>query len=614
MKKLIICILSFFLTFSFTLSKNPSEKEKKEEKVKYPIKHYVLVTANRLEEPAEKVSTSYTLMTEEEIEKRQAITIDELLNSVPGFIKAQAGSPGHLTSLFIRGSESDHNLVLINGVPVNDPSSPYFDFSSLTLDDVERIEIIRGPQSTLYGSDALGGVINLITKKGGKGEKFNINILGGSDSTYKGSLSFSLGNEFRNLFLNTSHFSTKGNFENDDYRNTTLSLRGELNFKNESKLVIFTRYSKTNLGIPFSIPGVPSLKRRQKTEETLLSLPLSFKISDFNIKLNLSYFMKNYVFNDPEDFWGYSHTKSNVLRIDIQSDFKYSSGIFTIGGELRKFLVFSEDNFGVSIDNKKYDTNALFLQNQTYIGDNFSITAGIRIDHHKEFGVHYSPRITGALFVGNTKFKASAGSGFRAPKPFELYTLWGNRNLKPEVSKSWEVGVEQKFLNSRVIIGLTHFSSKIDDLISFNYSTWKLENLAYTKINGQELTVSLIPHRDFNFKLNYTHLIARDDKNEELLRRPKHSFNFSLDINPIDRMNIFLNFTYVGKRKDYDELHFVTIENSPFNKLDFSLRYRIDERIHIFTKITNALNKKYEEIYGYPSPDRGIYFGIKYGF
>ena len=613
MKKLIICILSFFLTFSFALSKNPSEKEKKGEKVKYPLKHYILVTANRLEEPAEKVSTSYTLMTEEEIEKRQAITIDELLNSVPGFIKARAGSPGHLTSLFIRGSESDHNLVLINGVPVNDPSSSYFDFSSLTLDDVERIEIIRGPQSTLYGSDALGGVINLITKRGDKGTKFNLNFLSGSDSTYKGSFSLSLGNQSKNLFLNTSYFSTEGNFENDDYTNITASIRGELKLKDKGTLGIFTRYTKTNLGIPFSLPNVPSPRRRQKTEEAIINFPFTMKFSFFKLKLNLSYFKRKYVFNDPEALWGYLHTKSSILRLDIQSDFTYSNGIFTIGGEWKKFYVFNEDNFGVSIDNKKFDTKALFIQNQIYM-NNFSITGGIRVDYHSEFGFHYSPRITGALFFGNTKFKASIGSGFRAPRPFELYTFWGNRNLKPEVSKSWEVGVEQKFLSSRVIIGLTHFSSKIDDLISFNYSTWKLENLAYTKINGQELTVSLIPHRDFNIKLNYTHLIARDDKNEELLRRPKHSFNFSLDINPIDRMNIFLNFTYVGKRKDYDELHFVTIENSPFNKLDFSLRYRIDERIHIFTKITNALNKKYEEIYGYPSPDRGIYFGIKYGF
>ncbi|MCP2520526.1 TonB-dependent receptor, partial [SCandidatus Aminicenantes bacterium Aminicenantia_JdfR_composite] len=588
-------------------------KEEKKEKVKYPIRHYIIVTANRLEEPADKVSTSFTLITEQEIKQRQVITLAEILTDVPGFIKAQAGSIGHLTSLFIRGSESDHNLVLINGIPINDPLSSYFDFSSLMIDDIERIEIVRGPQSTLYGSDAIGGVINLITKRGKRDTKFNLNFIGGSDSTYKGSFSFSLGNQIGSLYLNTCYFSTRGNFQNDDYKNMTASLRGELILTNKSKLEAFLRYTKTNLGIPFSSASILSPNRRQRTEETILSLPFTGNFSFMKLKLNLSYFRRNYIFNDPDSFWSYSHTRSRALRFDIQSDINYSKGIFTIGGEWRNFVVFSEDNFGTGINNKRFDIRAFFVQNQTHL-HNLSITAGIRIDHHTEFGFHVSPRITGALFLNDTKLKASAGTGFRAPRPFELYTFWGNRNLKPEISKSLEVGIEQKLLNSRIIIGITYFSSLIKDLIVYDFSTLKFQNLAQTKINGEELSFFLIPHRNFNLKLNYTHLIAKDDKNKQLLRRPKHSFNFSFNLRPIEKFNIFLNFIYIGKRKDWDDIHFVTIENSPFNKFDISLKYEIRKNIHIFSKITNVLNERYEEVYGYPSPDRGIYFGVEYGF
>jgi len=612
MKKLIIYLLSFLLFVPFIWGK---EEEEKKEKVEYPLKYYIIVTANRLEEPLEKVSASFTLITEQEIKERQAVTLAELLLGVPGFSRAQVGSIGHLTSLFIRGAESDHNLVLINGIPINDPASSYFDFSGLSLDDIERIEIVRGPQSTLYGSDALGGVINLITKKGGKGTKFNLSFIGGSDSTYKGSFSFSLGNESENFYFSSSHFSTEGNFKNDDYKNTTLSLRGELKIKNKSKLEVFARYTKTDLGIPFSSPQIPSFSRRQKTEETVISFPFSLAFSSLKLKLNLSYFKRNYIFKDPDAFWSYLNTKSNILRLDAQSDFAYSIGIFTIGGEWRKFFVTSEDNFGISIDNRKIDTRALFIQNQVHIDKTLFLTTGIRFDYHSEFGSHYSPRVTGALLLGNTKFKASIGSGFRAPRPYELYTFWGNRDLKPEISTNWEIGVEQKLFNSRIIAGITYFSSNIKDLIVYDFSTFKLQNLAQTEISGEEITLYFIPHRNFNLKLNYTHLIAQDKKKkEELLRRPRHTFNLNVNFKPVERFNINLNFIYVGKRKDLDEINFIFIENPPFNRIDLSSRWLLEKRIHLICKISNVLNKKYQEVYGYPSPNRGIYFGLEYSF
>jgi vitamin B12 transporter len=613
MKKLFVYLLCLLLFVSTVWSKKEKEKE---EKFKYPLRHFVVVTADRLEEPAEQVSASFSVITEEEIKAKQIYNLSEILTNVPGFCRAQVGSIGHVSSLFIRGAESDHNLVLLNGIPINDPASSYFDFSSISLDDIERIEIVRGPQSTLYGSDALGGVINLITKRGERGAKFNLNFAGGSDSTYKGSFSFSAGNDFGKIYLNTSHFRTQGNFENDDYKSTTFSFRGEIKIKGDSNFEFFARHTKTELGIPFSAPQVPSFSRRQNTEETIIGIPISFSfLPSWNLKLNLSYFKRDYKFKDPASFWNYYHTKSNTLRLDFQSDFSYSTGLFTVGGEWKDFFVTNEDNFGVSIDNKKTEMRALFMQNRLHIANTFFWTAGIRLDSHNEFGVHYSPRITGAFLIKNTKLKASWGSGFRAPRPNELYSFWGNKDLKPEVSTSWEIGIEQNLFDSRLLISFTHFSSKIKDLIVYDLASWKLQNLAQTKLQGQEITFYFIPHRNFTLRAGYTRLIAKDKKtNEDLLRRPKNTYNLDVSFKPIEKFNINFHLTYIGKRKDLDEITFMTVDNPAYNLVDFSIKWQLNNNFNLFSKISNLFNKKYEEVYGYPSPDRGIYFGMEYNF
>lgn len=615
MKKSIVFLLGFIFFVSFVWGE---KKEEKAEKAKSLLKHYIVVTADRLEEPAEEVSASFTLITAEQIKEKQVINLAEILPFVPGFSIAQTGSIGHLSTLFIRGAESDHNLVLLNGIPINDPASSNFDFSGLSLDDIEKIEIIRGPQSTLYGSDALGGVINLIPKEGREETNFDLSISGGSDSTYKGALSFSSGSEKSNIYLGASHFSTQGNFENDDYMYTTFSIRGNRNVRESSFLELFARYSKTNVGIPFSSPYNPSPLRRYRTEETLLSLPFSFPIlPSWKLKFNLSWFIRKYEFEDPDDPWGftYSSTHSRTLRLDTQSNLSYSSGIFTFGGEWENSHVNDRDNFGFNFKDQKIESKALFVQNRLSLANSFFLTTGIRLDYHNQFGVHYSPRVTGAYIIKDTKLKASWGSGFRAPRPNELYNWWGNKDLKPEVSSSWEVGVEQKLFNSQLLIGFTHFSSGIKDLIVYDFVSWKLKNLAQTRLQGQELSIYFIPHRNFNLKANYTHLLARDKKeNKDLLRRPRHSFNFDFSFNLLERIKLNLNLIFVGRRKDYDELTFSTVDNPPFNRVDFSLRLKLKERIHLTVKVNNLLDKKYQEVYGYLSPNRGVYFGMEFNF
>ncbi|MFQ6082511.1 MAG: TonB-dependent receptor plug domain-containing protein [Candidatus Aminicenantia bacterium] len=616
MKKTLIFLTIFFLIFSLAKSEKKDNESKK--KLMPELKYQIVVTADRIEEPAEQVSASFTIITSKDIKARQAETLSDILPSIPGFARAQIGSPGHLSSLFIRGAESDHNLVLLNGIPINDPASSYFDFSNLSLDDIEKIEIIRGPQSTLYGSNAIGGVINLITKKGSEKSKFEFSALGGADSTYKGAFSFSSGGKKGNIYLGTSYFSTQGNFENDDYTNTTISARGDIKLSELSNLELIARYNRTDLGIPFSFPGKFSPSRRQQTEETLLSLPFSLLIlPTWKIKLNFSYFKRNYKFEDPDDAWGFTNslTHSRTLRLEAQSNLSYVLGILTFGGEWQSSSVDDENNFGVNFKNQKVETKALFIQNRLNFTNSFFLTAGLRLDNHSQFGNHYSPRITAAYLIRDTKLKASWASGFRAPRPNELYTWWGNKDLKPEVSRSWEIGIEQKLMNSKLLLGVTYFSSEIEDLIVYDFISWKLKNLAQTQIKGTEFSLYFIPHRNYSLQANYTYLRAKDrTKGQDLLRRPRHSLSFDFNVQLMEKVNMNLGIIYVGKRKDYDELTFSTIDNPPFNRVDLSIRWRVRNGISLTGKISNLLNKEYQEVYGYPSPDRGAYFGIEFSF
>ncbi|MEW6456142.1 MAG: TonB-dependent receptor [Acidobacteriota bacterium] len=604
-------ILMFVLCFTAVLFSFSDEKKKEEE---FKIYEKVIVTANRYEEKLKEVSTSYTLITKEDIEKMGFKTLNEILNFMPGANVFQNGSTGHFSSLFLRGSSSNHNLVMLDGIPIIDWSSYSYDFSQIPLHNVERIEIIKGPQSTLWGSRAMGGVINLITKKPDKFLSLELNS--GSDGTINGIASVSRKFKHTDFSIFSYYWKSNGEIENDGFRAFDLSGKGEIFFSEKTNLAIFLRSYNSMTEIPFSM-GFPSPMRNNRVKENFVSIPFTRKSEKSHFSINLSYFDRNYQFNDPQDFFGYTYSKtdSSLLRLNLQQDLIYNkSNILSFGGEIEESRVSDENSFGENFKSLRISNKSLFIQNQFKSMKNFVLTAGVRYDSNNQFGEYISPRITGCYFIpyGNVKIKSSWGKGFRAPIPIEYAGPFGNSELKPETATSWEIGVEKNFLEGRIISGVTYFKSDYKNLIVFDFFKYRMENLAKFGSKGYEFSLLLYPVREINLNFNYTGLILSEGKGQPLLRRTKDTWSSSLNFLIREKINLNLNFIYVGNRKDLDERYFSIVDNPPFNRINANIRIDLKDGFFFTIRISNLLNRSYEEIYGYPSPDRGILVGLQW--
>ncbi len=574
------------------------------------IHEYVVVTANRFEEILKDVPFSVTVIDEKEMEKAGFKSLEEVLRIVSGLEIAQTGSKGHLTSVFIRGANSNHNLILLDGVPLNEPSSFSFDFSKIPISSIERIEILRGPQSAIWGTDAMGGVINIITKR----NKEVKGLVGyGSDRSFNAS--FYGGSEISKFIFTSAfdYFSGKGNFENDDFKSRELILRAGRNLKN-GEISILWRKNNSELGIPFNM-GLPSLNRREKVSEDILLIPFRWRIKSTELRMDLSFHERKYKFSDPDDPWGSSksNTESRVGRVIIYgktSFLKNNTFFWGLEGSLSK--VFAEDSWGVNLSWEKVKERAIFFNDIWKPLRNLTFQGGLRAEWNSQFGNHLSPRIACSLLLPeNLRLRLSWGEGFRAPNPMEFAGPYGNRNLKPERSKSGELGLDQSLLKGKIVWNISFFENKFSNLISFDFNTFKMANLKSARSKGIELSLSLFPLRNLSFETSYTNLKTKDQDGNPLLRRPEHSFLSSISWSPSERINLYLFHEVKGKRKDIDEKTFLYVDNPKFDRTNLNLRFKLENHLFLSINVQNLFNKKIEEIYGYPSPDRSIIVNLE---
>lgn len=600
MRFCLIIFLSFIFLFSFALAQVEEKK----------IHEYVFVTANRFEELIADVPFTVTIIDENDLEKGGFKSLEEVLRSVSGFEVAQSGSKGHLSSAFVRGSNSNHTLFLLDGVPINEPSSYSFDLSKIPLQSVERIEILKGPQSAMWGTDAIGGVINIITKKR-KG--FNGELGYGSDRTINSSIYGS--SEISKFLFSSSfnYFSTNGNFENDDFRSREFSLRLGRNFEN-GEISIFWKRNSSNVGIPFNM-GNPSLKRREKSKQDIFHIPFKLKIKSTDLAIDLSFLDRKYDFSDPEDPWGYtkSSTRSKVERLYIYGRtplFKNNNLSWGFEGGVSK--VFDEGPWGINLEWEKVNERALFLSDVWKPTKNIVINGGIRAGWNSQYGRHLSPRIGSSfLLPKNLRFRLSWREGFRGPTPLEFAGPFGNKNLKPEKSRGWEAGLDQSLFNGKFIWDFVYFDNKFSDLISFDFSSFKMANLKSANSKGAEVHISLYPFRNLSFETSYTHLKTKDQNGKPLLRRPENSFSAHINWTPIDRLSIYIFHEIRGKRRDIDELSYQFVENPSFDRTNLNLRFKFNSHFSLSLSVHNLFNKKIQEIYGYPSPDRSFLVNLE---
>ncbi len=602
LKKIFILLSVLFFTFNFLFSKT----KKKEE-----LKETIVVTATSLEENYKDVIGQFSIIDSKLIKNWKFVNLSEALTFAGDSLSFTTGSYGQLSSTFLRGASSKQTVFMVNGIRINDPASLSLDVSPIATNVFNRIEIINGPQSNLYGSEAMGGVVNLLSKNI-KGISFS--AFGGENSTYNGN--FKIGKSFDNvnLSLNYNYFSTKGVYENNDFKNSNLLSSASFDL-NGVKISPFIYFVDSKIGIPFNY-GNPSPSRRAATKIQLLGFPINIPVfNKLKLDFNLGYYKRDYELKDPDAFWG-KYYNSVSKNYQLNGKFVYKGlnkeSPTILGIELLRSKVFEKTDIGTSFDNKRYDSNSFYLQQIVKYKD-IKIIGGVRYDKYKDFEPYISPKL--AVDYGITAKNLYTGvygiysQGFRAPKLTEYASFWGNPDLKPEKSKNIEFGLDFGYGNIYFKAG--YFNTKFTDLIVYNFTTYKMDNSEKDTIKGFNFKSSYNFGKT-NISLSYTKITATNDiSGEKLLRRPDYIFKTIIHTEYKKAyLNIFGRF--IGNRKDYNEKTFSTVDAEGFSVFSLTAGYKITDNISAFVKIHNMFNKEYYEIFGYKSLPRQFYFGLNF--
>lgn len=608
----------------------------------------IVVTATKTNTSFFQLASSVTIINKDELLKKNKSSLTETLKSVEGINVISFGSHGGLSSVFMRGADPGQTLLLIDGVVINYTSDPgnTVDLSSISIDNIERIEIVRGPQSILYGSSALAGVINIITNKIPSSPKYNINFEGGTYKTYRGGISAagSANNLFYNLSLSrfqsegfSSAKGTTGNEENDSYYNNNISGSVGYLFNEKNNLILTGRFTKLRLNYDQSggsFGDDPNLVNR--AEEKSFKLEGNFTLLNDKWKLIPSVSFIRNVRNDEDDFDAIN-TNSFVrslydgkrLKTDLQNNFEILPGQTLVAGiswEEEKALTeyYSESAWGpFESVFPEVSSNILsfYLQQQFSINNRFFGAVGGRVDRHSNFGTVFTYRIAPSYYIreSDTKIKATIGSGFKAPSLYFLNDSFiGNPDLLPEKSLGWDAGFEQFLPKLNTIFSVTYFNNKFSELFGFD-ENFKAINIKSAITKGVELSLFVSPTNNFNIKFSHSIVDAKNktendpDENKNLVRRPsrKTTADFSYLWN--EKLSTNLEIIYTGIREDinFDTFPFERINLGDFTLVNFSTSYKLNDLFSLTGRVHNLFDKNYEEIFGYNVAGRSIYGGFR---
>lgn len=606
----------------------------------------VLVSATKTATPYYAIGSSVSVVTSEVIQQKQLKTVVDILRDIPGISVAQQGGPGKLTYVTMRGANSNHTLVILDGVEMNDPSSPNnaFDFSSLNAKEIDRIEVVRGPQSTLYGSDAVAGVINIITKRGTGKPQFGFEGEGGANNYYRSNLS-ALGRYGKLSYAVVASQSGSdgvsaansiyGNSEKDGFSNSTFSSRFDLDIDSNWKLGFIYKFLKANVDLDQNEKLGDDPNNTYKQEEHIGKVNLAVLLFEGVWQQNLSAtyirrFTNSLDLVDPAHPTTSSDAFNNASRVKIDWQNNISSipnNLITFGLETEiesaTTSYFSNSAWGpfdTVFPRESMRNTGFYLQDQVNVENSLFTTIGFRYDENQKFGSIATFRIAPAYYFAstNTKIKGTYGNGFKAPSLFYLFDpAFGNPDLKPEKSKGWDLGLEQSFGKQNYFVGITYFNLNLRDMFGFDAS-FRTINIAKAKTSGVEISGVAKLNNDLSFNASYTFTETKDESEQsadfgkQLLRRPKHQLSVNANYKMIDALNLNLTFRYAGKRedKDFSAYPATRITMPDYLLVNFAVSYQLLNNLALNARIENLFDKKYEEVLFYGTLGRSLYAGL----
>jgi vitamin B12 transporter len=623
--------------------------EDKKDQTTPPLQHEVVVSATRLQTPSKEVASAVTVIGRTEIERSTRSNVLDLIQDGLGASAVRNGGPGAASSFFIRGANSEHVLVLLDGVALNDPMNPSrsYDFAHMTLDGVEQIEVLRGPQSTLYGSDALAGVVNIVTRRGSGKPRLSLETGGGAYGTARGAAALSgsagpVGYSFGMSEFYTRGFSAAsdrfpGNQEKDGYRNFTASgnLIFTLSRDAEAGLIVRSTSARTDLD-SFGGPGGDDPNSVQNYDSLFLRAHARALLAGgrWEMKGGLSYVRADRTNDNPVDSLHpfdseQGRFRSGMVQLDWQNNLFLQSGhTLTFGADLEREQgdsTYHSDGlwgpFDSNFPERSADRAGLYVQDQVRLGGRFFATAGARLDRHSRTGSALTYRFAPAFVIDETgtKFKATIGTGFKSPSLYQLYapgTFWGpvgNERLRPEQSLGWDAGIEQAFWTGRVRTGLTYFRNDFRNLIDFD-SVLGYVNIGRARTDGVETSATFDPAADLELRVSYTRMRASDlDTGAPLPRRPKDKAGADLRWKPASDWSVRISGTYVGARpdRDYNNWPYPVVTLGAYFLVDADLAFDAGPKIQVYLRGDNLLDARYETVYGYGTARRSVYAGVR---
>lgn len=597
----------------------------------------VVVTAARVETPLRQVSSSISVITAADMERSGRHTVADVLRDVGGLSVTQSGGAGKNASVFLRGAESAYTLFLIDGVEVNDPMSPGRSYSPahLTVDQVERIEVLYGSQSTLYGSDAIAGVVNIITKRGEGKPKLGASIEGGALGTFQSRAGLSGGTKdyqyaIDGSFLNTRGISSNalGNMEEDGYRNTTLAGRFGATPSKGASVDLTFRYTDGRADIDNGTGPNGDDPNRLNTSRHLFVRPsATVELWSQRWKQTLGYSLVDHRREDDnpvdenQEMASNSTYDARLHKVDWQNTLALAEGNTVVfGAEIESEQGESESKgrFPGKFDRRTERMSGVYLQELLQYGNSLFATVGVRADHHSRFGAKVTYSIApNAYFEGSgTRIKGAFGTGYKAPSLFQLYSSFGDSTLQAGTSKSWEAGIEQYLAGQRFSAGVTWFDNTFDNMVGWDSETSSYKNVFKATSRGMELTGRYTGIAGTSLRAYYTLTDSKDhESDEQLLRRPKHSGGIVLDQRVRPGISLNLSFRFSGERRDND---FSTWPATPvtldgYGIVNVAANWKITPNIQVFGRIDNLFDAEYEEILGYGTVGVTGYVGVRVG-
>ncbi|MFW5997078.1 MAG: TonB-dependent receptor plug domain-containing protein [Lentisphaeria bacterium] len=574
----------------------------------------MVVTATKTETPLQEIGHSMSVIERQDIEATNLTKVTDILNQVRGLQFWSDGPHANSNALSIRGLQGYHSKVLINGIPQQDTSGTqvFPSLNDLTLDNVERIEVIRGASSTLYGSNAISGVVNIITRKGEDDFGGSVSSEFGSHGFQKYNLSLSGAEDWVDYAVSATYLDEDGisaiidDDEDDAFRSKNYSADLGFQLHNNLRLEVFGRYSDTDEEYDILPDDDGDYHIERSTGGFQLAATELFNLLDSNLKLSTMKSRRG-------DKISGDAFKGTTDELDWRNSIHLDDRNTTTLGYTYTAEDADVETMWSALE-ESYYSNAFYLNHEIEALENLFLTAGLRYNDHSEFGdeTTYSSSAAYLIDKTGTKLQASYSTGYRAPSLYELFDVsYGNPDLAPETSDTWDVGFEQNIFEDSVTFGVTYFETDIDDYIDYDLVNGEYIQVEGIKSDGVESFIDYQPLDKLSLRLTHTYLDTENkDTGDKLVRRPRHKLTGDVTYRFIeDRATANLQIEHFGKR-DLKE----RVTGDDFTLANFALSYQLTDNLEVFGRVHNLLDEDYQVAHDYNTYGRTYYGGLRLSF